>query len=156
MQQFYTHAVHDRKCHVRTVLRRIDMYAERAFAKRGVHDSNDCVRHRARIRLRGNNGGKGFLDFLSIAFVGTRFILGCAPLVGERAGMREVVGAPVNAPGTPIEVSMPPSASSRAYCTAITSMPAFEAKQGARYGGVPPAELLLDTQMRSPWYCFPI
>jgi len=64
MQHFCTHAVHYRKCHVCPVLRRIDMYAERAFAKRGVHDLNDCVRHRTRVRIRRNNGGKGFLDFL--------------------------------------------------------------------------------------------
>jgi hypothetical protein len=78
MQHFRTHAVHYRKWHVGPVLRRSDMYAERAFAKRGVHDFNDCVRHRARIRIRirRNNGGKGSLDLLSIAFVGTRFILG--------------------------------------------------------------------------------
>ena len=88
MQHFRTHAVHYRKCHLRSVLRWIDMYAERAFAKRGVHDFNDCVRHHARIRMRWNNGGKGFLDFLSIAFVGTRFILGYALLVGGRAGTR--------------------------------------------------------------------
>jgi len=92
MQHFRTHGVHYRKCHVRPVLRRIDTYAERAFAKRGVHDFNDCVRHRARIRR--NNGGNGFLDFLALAFVGTRFMLGHALRVGWRAGMREVIGAP--------------------------------------------------------------
>ena len=67
MQHFRTHAIYYRKCHVRPVLRWIYMNAERAFAKRGVHDFNDCVRHRARIRVWRNNGGKGFLDFLSIA-----------------------------------------------------------------------------------------
>ncbi len=38
MQHFRTGAVHYRKCYVCPVLRRIDTYAERAFAKRGVHD----------------------------------------------------------------------------------------------------------------------
>src|ERR1700723_3024580 len=94
MQHFSPHAVHYSKCNVRTVLRWIYMYAERAFAKRGVDDSNDGVRHRARIRIGWNNGGKGFLYFLSIAFVGARLILGCPLLVGGCAGMREVIGAP--------------------------------------------------------------
>src|SRR4030088_2796902 len=49
-------------CHVRSILHRIDMNAERAFAKRRVHDFNDCVCHRARIRVGRNNGGKGLLD----------------------------------------------------------------------------------------------
>jgi len=84
MQHFRTHAIYYRKCHVRPVLRWIDMNAERAFAKRRVYDFNDCVRHRARIRVGRNNGGKGFLDFLSIAFVWTRFILGYALLVARR------------------------------------------------------------------------
>jgi hypothetical protein len=110
MQHFRPHAVHYRKCHVRPVLRRINMYAERAFAKRGVHDFNDCVRHRASIRIRRNNGGKGFLDFLCIALAGTRFILGYALLVGGRAGMREVIGAPGECAGNddrnPLETSL--------------------------------------------------
>jgi hypothetical protein len=93
MQHFRPHAVHYSKCNVRPVLRWIDMNAERAFAKRRVHDFNDCVRNRARIRVRRNNGGKGFLYFLSIAFVWTCFILGCALLVGGCPGMREVIGA---------------------------------------------------------------
>jgi len=93
MQHFRPHAVHYRKCNVRPVLRWIYMNAERTFAKRRVHDFNDCVRHRARIRVGRYNGGKGFLYFLSIAFVWTCFILGCALLVGGRGGMREVIGA---------------------------------------------------------------
>ena len=51
MQHFRAHAVHYSKCNVRPVLRWIYMNAERAFAKRRVHDFYDCVRHRARIRV---------------------------------------------------------------------------------------------------------
>jgi len=93
MQHFRPHAVHYSKCNVRPVLCWIYMNAERAFAQRRVDDFSDCVRHRARIRVGRNNSGKRFLYFLSIAFVWTCFILGCALLVGGRAGMRKVIGA---------------------------------------------------------------
>jgi hypothetical protein len=48
MEHLRMHALHYRKC---PVLHRIDRDAERAFAKRGVHNFNDCVCHRAGIRI---------------------------------------------------------------------------------------------------------
>jgi hypothetical protein len=48
MQHFRTHAIYYRKCHVRPVLRWIYMNAERAFAKRGVHDFKSAVVNRKR------------------------------------------------------------------------------------------------------------
>jgi hypothetical protein len=154
VQHLVAHAIDDAKGDFRAILRGIDMNAERTLAERRIDDPDDRIGHRGRISFRRHDRRERFLDLLAKPGIGTRFIFRDARQIGRRTRMREMIGAPVKAPGTMIEVSMPQRTSSRVYTTAIASMPAFAAKYGDRYGGVPPATLLEDTQTNSPRRCW--
>ncbi len=56
MQHFLPYPVDDCKCNVGSVLRRIDVDAERAFAEWSVNHRDDRIRHGACIRIRRNDG----------------------------------------------------------------------------------------------------
>jgi hypothetical protein len=113
---------------IRAALGGVDMDPERPFAKRHVHDLDDRIRYRRYIGIGRHDGGEGLQDFVAKSLRRSGFILGKPGCVGGPPGMGEVVGAAAKAPGTMIEVSMPQRVSSRAYWTAIASIPAFAAK----------------------------
>jgi hypothetical protein len=74
MQHFGPHAVDNRECNLRPVLRRIDVDAERTFAEGRVHDLDDCFCNCARIGILRNDSSKCLLDFSPVSFIGSRLV----------------------------------------------------------------------------------
>jgi hypothetical protein len=100
MQHFCADAVRDSKANIGSILRRVDMDPERPFAEGRIHYLDDYFSDRRSVGI-GRHDGTEWAKWLVPA---------------------------VNAPGTMMEVSIPHRVNSRAYITAMASMPALAAK----------------------------
>jgi hypothetical protein len=125
-RHFGADAVNDREGDVGAVLAKVNMDAEGSLAERRVDDPHDGLGDLGGIGVRRHNFGKGLLYLLAEAGVWTGLILGDPRFVGRSARVGKVVGAAGES--AMIEVSIPQRDSSRAYCTAMASIPAFAAK----------------------------
>ena len=114
MQHLAAKAIEDREADTGAVLGRIDMHPKRPLAERRVDDPDDGIGHGTGVRVGRHYGRERLLYLLTETGIRPRLIFGHARLVGGPTGMGEVVGAPVKAPGTMIEVSIPHRLSSLA------------------------------------------
>jgi hypothetical protein len=87
-------AVDHSEGHLGSVLRRIDVHPKRALAEWRIDNLHDGFRNRANVSIVGHDRGEGLLDFLTVAFIRSCFVLRQTRFVGRHAGMGEVVGAP--------------------------------------------------------------
>ena len=129
MQHLGADTVDDREGHVGTVLARVDMNAEGSLADRSVDDLDDGIGDGGGIGVWRHDPGEGFLYLLAEAGVWADLVLGDPRAIGRSARVGEVVGAAGE--GTRNDdrsFSIPQRDSSRAYCTAMASIPAFAAK----------------------------
>jgi hypothetical protein len=93
MQHLRSHAIDDPERHLCSILRRINVRAERPLAERRIDDLHDGFGNRAHIGVLGHDSGEGLLNSLAITFIRPCFVFGEAGLVGRHAGMREMVRA---------------------------------------------------------------
>ena len=76
-----------------SVLGRINVHAKRALAEWRIHNLDDGFRDSANVGVVGHDSGERLLNFLTVTFIGSCFVLRFSLLGGGHAGMREVVGA---------------------------------------------------------------
>ena len=84
------HPISDGVNHFRSVLRRIDMDAKRAFAERRADHPDDRPSHFGRVGIGGFEAREPLQRLLGDAGIGAGFIFGGARGVRRSAGMGEV------------------------------------------------------------------
>jgi len=89
VQHLRPNPVDDSEGYLGSVLSRIDVHAKRALGKWCIDKLRDGFRDGAHVGAIGYDSGKGLLDFLVIAFIGSCFVLPKTLFVGGHAGMRE-------------------------------------------------------------------
>ena len=93
IQHFGAKTVEHRETDIGPILGWIDVDAERALAKGGVNDLDDCVGYGRSVGILRHDLGERLPHLVAETGIRSSFIFGYARLVGGFAGMREVIGA---------------------------------------------------------------
>jgi hypothetical protein len=132
VQHLGANAIEHCEADIGAILRGIDVNAKRSLSELGVDNIHDRLGDGAGVGIGRDDGRKCLLDLLAEAVYGPASYLAARPASAGRLALAKWSVPDVKAPGTIVEVSMPRRDSSRAYCTAMASIAAFAAKQGAR------------------------